>query len=251
MSVTAAEIILYGSANMPQDDVSTSGGAIDLTTIIVPTSATLFNALADKLDAVSSNAGDNSQTVTITGRNAGGSIDTEVIALNGTTLVNGVKTWQSIEKIVVSGAHSGTITLTKHTGGAGVAALVSGVLTCRRLFYGAAADPGGGASQVRYEKFFIKNTDGTNSYLGLTITETSDPSAVLDWAVALAVNDTVSVANRKTAPPTITFASTATTIPGNDLAAGAAIGIWARLTLAAGQAAAEYAWGLQTSGTTT
>jgi len=251
MSVTAAEIILYGSANMPQDDVSTSGGAIDLTTQIVPTSASLFNALAASfLDYVSSNAGD-AMNVTVTGRNAAGSIVTETKALNGTTLVSGAVAFQSIEKIVIASAAAGTVTITKHTGGATVTTIVAGVTTMRRLFYAAAADPASGATQTRYEKFFIKNTDGTNSYLGLTISETSDPSAVLDFAVALAVNDTVSVANRKTAPATITFASTPATIPGADLAAGAAIGVWARLTLAAGSAAAEYAWGIQTSGTTT
>lgn len=250
MSVTAAEIILYASANMPQDNVSTSGGAIDLTTRIVPTSATLFNSLGDTLKYVSSNAGD-TMNVTVTGRNAAGAIVTETIALNGTTVVNGAVTFQSIEKVVIASAHAGTVTLTKTTGGATVTTIESGVLTIRRLFYAAAADPSTGGTQLFYEKFFIKNTDGTNSYLGLSISETSDPSSVLDFAVALAVNDSVSVANRKTAPPTIVFASTPATIPGTDLAAGAAIGVWARLTLAAGQAAAEYAWGIQTSGQTT
>lgn len=251
MSVTAAEIIFYAAASMPQDDVSTSGGAIDTTTVVVPTSAALFNALAGSfLDYVSANAAD-AMNVTVTGRNAAGAIVTETKALNGVTLVNGAVAFASIEKIVLASAAAGVVTVTKHTGGATVTTLAAGVLTVRRLFYAAAADPASGGVEVRYEKFFIKNTDGTNSYLGLQISETSDPSNVLDFGAATAVNDAVSVANRKTAPAGIAFASTAIGIPGTDLAAGAAIGVWARLTLAAGQAAAEYAWGLQTSGQTT
>ena len=252
MSVTAAEIILFASASMPQDDVSPSGGAIDLTTQIVPTSASLFNALGGSfLDYVSSAAGDTTQSVTVTGRSAAGSIVTETKALNGTTLVNGAVAFQSIEKIVLSAGVAGTLTVSKHTGGATVGTLSGAGLTLRRLFYAAHADAASGGAEVFYEKFFCKNTDATNSLLSATLTETSDPSAVLDYAVALAVNDSVSVANRKTAPPTIAFSSAAQTIPGTDLAAGAAIGIWARLTLAAGQAAAEYAWGIQMAGQTT
>jgi hypothetical protein len=40
-------------------------------------------------------------------------------------------------------------------------------------------------------------------------------------------------------------------VPGTDLAAGAAIGVWAELTLAAGAAPALYTWGVQVSGQTT
>jgi len=250
MSVTATEIILYAAANMPQDDVSTSGGSIDTSTRIVTTSASLFNALADKLNYVSSNSGD-TMNVTVTGRNAAGSIVSETIALSGTTLASGSTVFQSLEKIVIAAAHAGTVTVTKNTGGATVAAIESGVLAIRRLFYGAAADASSGGTQTRYEKFFVKNTDGTNSLLAMQVSETSDPSSVLDFGAAAAVNDSLSVANRKTAPGGITFASTAIGIPGSDLAAGAAIGIWARLTLPAGQAASEYAWGLQVSGSTT
>ena len=252
MSVTAAELIYYGAANVPQDDASTAGGAIDLTTIVVPTSASLFNATGGSfVDYVSSNVGD-TMNVTVTGRDAQGRIISETKALNGTTLVNGAVAFTSILKIVIASVAAGTVTITKHTGGATITTIAAGVTTVRRMFYAAAANAVGGATKVLYEKLFAKNTDATNALLAAQVTETSDPSNVLDFALAAAVNDSLSVANRLTAPAGgLTFDSNAKNIPGTDLAATAAIGIWARLTLAAGQAAAEYAWGLQLAGNTT
>ena len=35
MSVSASDIVVYGSANMPEDDSSTSGGAIDTATKVI------------------------------------------------------------------------------------------------------------------------------------------------------------------------------------------------------------------------
>lgn len=252
MSVVVGDLIYYAAASMPQDDASTAGGAIDTAAVVVPTSASLFNSLADKVDVVSANAGDTTQTVTVTGRLASGVIDTEVLALNGTTAVLCAKTFQSILKIVVSASHAGVVTCTKHTGGATITTIAVGILTVRRMFYNAIANPTGGTTKVFYEKLFVKNTNGVNALLAAAISETSDPSTVLAFALAAAVNDSVSVANRLTAPAGgLTFDSAAKNVPGTDLAAGAAIGVWAQLTLTAGAAASEYAWGLQAAGNTT
>jgi hypothetical protein len=250
MSVVATDLVYYASANMPEDNASPSGGAIDTTCRVVPDSASLFNALADTIDYVSSSAGD-TMNVTVTGRDAQGRIVQETKVLNGTTTVNGTVSFQSIEKVVVAAAHAGTVTLKKNTGAATIVALEPGVLTVRRLFYGAAADVAGGASRTFYEKFFVKNNNGTNALLSAQVSETSDPAAVFAFALATAVNDSGSVANRLAAPGGLTFNSTAKNVPGTDLAAGAAIGVWAELTLAAGAAPALYTWGVQVSGQTT
>lgn len=240
MSVTAAELIFFGSADMPQDSVSTTGGAIDLTTYVIPSSTTLWNTLNDKVDYLSSNAGDTSQTVTVTGRNSAGSFVSETKTLNGTSVVNGVQVFERIEKIVISGAHTGSVTVEQHTGPVTLAVLPSGVLTMRRPFYNVTAQATGGSSNVYYEKIFAKNTDSTLSLLAAQVVETANPSSDIAFALANSVNDSETTVNNLTSPVSVTaFGTTPINVPGTDLAAGAAIGIWLQLTLAAGAAAAK------------
>src|SRR5579862_1053642 len=161
MSVQASDIVCYGAASMPQDDASGAGGAIDTTTIVVPSSASLFNAFGGSfVDYVSANNGD-TMNVTVTGRDSQGRIISETKALNGTTLVPGAVAFSVILKVVLASAAAGVVTLTKHTGGATLTTFPVGVTTVRRLFYAAYANAAGGASIVRYEKFFVKNTNGS------------------------------------------------------------------------------------------
>ena len=87
MVVLATELIAFGAQNHAEDDVSTQGGAIDLTRKISMTPM----AANDDLEAVSDNAGDTTQTLTVTGRLVTGAITTEAFVLNGTTPVLGVK----------------------------------------------------------------------------------------------------------------------------------------------------------------
>ena len=61
MSVSASDIVVYGSANMPEDDSSTSGGAIDTATKVIFTDI----SATDSVECVSDNAGDTTQTITI------------------------------------------------------------------------------------------------------------------------------------------------------------------------------------------
>lgn len=254
MSVVASELKLYGSANMPENDSSTAGGSIDTTVRVVPDSATLFNTLNDTVEVVSSAAGDTTQTVTIYGRTSQGVLVNEPLSLNGTNVVNGAQNFERIEKIVVSASHTGTITVRKATGDTTIVAIESGVLTIRRPFYGASADVAGGSSRVFYEKVFLKNTNASLALLAATLTEEADPEGQLEFAVEDAVNDSESVANRLTAPTGITgagFSSSAKTVPGTDLAATAAIGIWLKLTLPAGDPATKTTYTLKAAGGTT
>ena len=115
-SIVASDIIIYGSANIAEVDAATHGGVIDLAVRYVFDDSTLANTLNDTVDIISSAAGDTSQTVTITGRNTGGTIISEGIALNGTSLANGLTDFERILKIVVDGSHTGTIRSTKNTG---------------------------------------------------------------------------------------------------------------------------------------
>src|SRR5690348_8234044 len=70
-SIAAADLVFYNAANMPTDSSSTVGGAID--TLRRP-DFTQMDSAAEKIDFVSSAAGDTTQTLTITGRLADGSL---------------------------------------------------------------------------------------------------------------------------------------------------------------------------------
>jgi hypothetical protein len=64
MSVTPNNIVLYGSANMPEADSVTVGGALDLTKRV----AFYDIPAAGALDVVSSSSSDTAVKVQVTGR---------------------------------------------------------------------------------------------------------------------------------------------------------------------------------------
>jgi len=63
------------------------------------------------LKIVSSNAGDTTQTITITGKDAFGVTITEAIAANGTTIVNGKKAFSTVTSIASSAALAGNLSV--------------------------------------------------------------------------------------------------------------------------------------------
>lgn len=250
MSITATEIITYGSLNMPENNASTSGGGIDVTTKISFTDI----AATDSVEFVSDNAAD-TMNITVYGRNAAGLIVSETKALNGTTpTVATTATFERILKVVLASAAAGTITIRRATGDTTIGTMEAGITTFRRLFYNAQADAAGGSSRDFYEKVFIKNTNSTLTLTEAEISENADPGANITFDLEDAVNDTNSVVSRLNTVPTGmlgTFTSAAKSVPGTSLEAGAAIGVWLKLTLAAGATAAKNSYTLRTSGSTT
>lgn len=263
MSVSSSDIIVYGSANMQESNSGTQGGAIDTTTYIIFSDSTLANTLNDTLEVLSSNAGDTTQTVTVTGRNSEGSIVSENFSLNGTTVVNGATTFERILKIVVSASHSGTITVRKATGDTTVASIPTGVLTIRRPFYNVSAEASGGSTVDYYEKVFVKNTNETNALLGATFADGGgDSNNYITFALEDAVSDNGTSTNRITAPSASTigtngFTASSKTLAAEtdagttDLGAGVAVGLWLKMSLPAGSAAGKDTWTLTVSGTST
>ncbi|RDH86373.1 MAG: hypothetical protein DIZ78_09390 [endosymbiont of Escarpia spicata] len=251
MPVDASEIIVYGSASMPDDDTPTNiGGAIDITVRVVFTDI----AATDQVEIVSDAAGDTTQTVTIHGRNAAGELISDAMSLNGTTVVLSTETFERILKIVVSAAHTGTITVRDQDTDTTIASIESGVLEIRRPFYNAAAEASGGAERKYYEKVFFKNTDPVLSLTGATISEQADPSGNVAFALETTLDgtDTNGVGNdRQTAPATYTFDSTTKNVANSqNHTAGAGQGVWLELTLAAGAAATNTTVTPRESGTT-
>lgn len=108
MSVTINQLILYGSASMPEADGATTGGAIDFTKRVG--FADLVAATA--VDVVSSSASDTATKIQITGRDASGTIRTPTaVTLTGTTLIASTFAGQSFQRlgagVVTGGAVAG------------------------------------------------------------------------------------------------------------------------------------------------
>ena len=99
MSVIISDLSFYGSANMAETDGITQGGAVAFNKRVV------FNDInpAGLLNYVSSGA-DTTQTITVTGRDATGAIQTETKTFNGTTPVAGAQTFERLLKGVISAA---------------------------------------------------------------------------------------------------------------------------------------------------
>lgn len=103
MSVVPNEIINYGSANMPEADSATIGGALDLTKRVsfadIPSN--------QACDVVSSSASDTAVKVRLMGRDASGVVQTPAaITLTGTTVLTssfGGQVWERLLAAVITG----------------------------------------------------------------------------------------------------------------------------------------------------
>jgi hypothetical protein len=253
MSIIQAELIQYQSANMPVDDVSTSGGGIN-----VAGRADLFSAEvpspAQTIKLASTNAGD-TRTVTIFGRNNAGAIVSEAKALTGTTAVTTTQAFERISKITVSTTTTAGIVInvmrTNPADDGILAAIPADITSCQRMFYDSQSE----ASQaVRYEKLFWKNTNSTLTLNNATVKLTSNPLSKIKIALEASLNDTNSVANRKTVPSGgLTFVDQNSTpsVPTGAIPSGSAIGTWVQQTLAIADAAAKSSHQTQLTGTTT
>jgi hypothetical protein len=158
--------------------------------------------------------------------------------------------------------------LTGSNGGVALTGTTTQITGITRLFVGTSADVSGGASRSYYEKIFVNNNNQATALTSAQIEIASDSPALpsggaLDIGLSAGLNDVATIANRQTAPASVTFTTQPALIsvpaPGNlpaSTAAGNAAGaqaIWVRLNLAAGTAAYEGSPGatFQTQGSST
>lgn len=247
MSVVSTDLVSYHAATQSDADAIAVGGAID--TLRRPDFTQLASNAA--LEVVSSNAGDTTQTITVEGRNAAGSIVTETKTLTGTTVIqlSVLGTVERVLKAELSATCAGTVTVRVTAAGATVRTIPVGERGFSAIIRKAASSTSGGVNY--FAKFFWKNTNGANSLLAATVSESADPAAVITHGVATAVNDSGTTTNRQTTPAGVTIDGTAKAIPGTDLAAGAAIGVWIQMTLAINNAAIRNTYTSQLAGSTT
>jgi hypothetical protein len=241
-------LIHYGSANIPEDDTSTSGGAEDQAARPLDTQI----SSAENIDVVSDAAGD-TMNMTVRYRDAAGAEQSDTFALNGTTTVSDALSAaaERILSITLASAPAGTVTVTGATSASTLHTFNPAETKAYIHFQEAASESG---ATTRYEKGFWSNEHGTLTLNSAEVTLTADPDSKLQIAIATAKDDTESVANRETSPSSVgsfTDDGVAIAVPGNALAAGEAIGVWAQLSLTGGDSAYKSSFTTELAGTTT
>ena len=137
MSVVASDIVVYGTQNMPQDDLSTAGGAIN-SGIRVVFSDISSNSI---VYATSSSASD-SGNLSVTGRDAAGILISESIGLSGTSTVSGSQVFERIIACNVDTVAVGDISI---SGATSIGSIYSNESGFQRIFYDATANSLGGS----------------------------------------------------------------------------------------------------------
>lgn len=259
MAVVDTDIVVYGSASMPDDDTPTGiGGAIDLTKRVIFTD---IGATTGTVSFVSNAAGDTTQTVTVYGRDAAGILVNEGNTITGTTPVVTTQTFERITKIVISATYVGDITFTDVANASativitlGTGSVTNAELEIRRPFYNAVAEASGGATRTYYEKIFFKNNNAVSALTSATIAEIAGGiAAKVAFALESTLNgtDNNGIGNRQTQTGGYTFDSTTKNVANTqNHTAGAAQGCWIEMTLNAGDTATNSQYTLRESGET-
>lgn len=228
MAIAAADLILYGALSRPEDDAATSGGAIDID------HRPVFTQLAanDTLEMLSDNAGDTTQSVTVTGRDAAGAVFSDSKTLNGTTPVAFTGTFERVQKVVMDSDAIGNVTIRRASAGPTVGVIPPGERGFFAHFLNSASEA---SPTTRFEKDHWRNSHGTLTLNAAKVQLFADPSSVIRQGVVAAKNDSTSVTNRKTTPGGVTFVDDGIdqNVPGTTLEAASNIGLWWELSLAA------------------
>lgn len=166
MSVFPSDIVTYGSANMPEADSATVGGAIDTTKAV----AWYDLSANDTVDAVSSSASDTATKIQVMGRDATGVVVTSTAAtLNGQTVITNVGSAGTLERILAAVTTGGAIAGLSNPGGTtavGDIALYrhTAVLSGRTAQTGAANSTG-----ITPAIFKMQSGDGASASAGMII----------------------------------------------------------------------------------
>lgn len=106
MSVFPSDIVAYGSANMPEADSATTGGAVDTTKRVA-----FYDLSAnDTINAVSSSASDTATKLQVKARDAAGNaISSSVGTLNGQTPITNVGSLGTVERLIAAVVTGGAV----------------------------------------------------------------------------------------------------------------------------------------------
>lgn len=240
-----SDLVFFCSVNMPEDDTAASGGAIDLDARL----PFIQLPVDDDIEVVSSSAADTTQQIGIEVRQPDGTVVAQTVTLSGTTPVplTTLGTISRVLECVLFTDAAGTVTVRRGGNAGNIGTIPPGERAFRAFLREATAS----ALQTEnfYHKGFIKNTHATDTFTGPVVSLNSDPTNRVTFALATATNDSGSVANRKTAPGGLTFDTAAKAVPGGDLIAGEAIGVWIKVALPAGDSTHNIPLELAVAGT--
>jgi hypothetical protein len=168
MSVTPNQIVLYGSANMPEADGATIGGALDLTKRAAFADLTSTGTV----DVVSSSASDTAVKVQISGRDSTGTVQTPAaVTLTGTTLIANAFGGQSFQRLLAGVITGGAIAGLSNPGGTAAVGDVAVIQHTRTLSGHTAQAGSANTSGVTPPLFKLQSGDGATvgalSYAGL------------------------------------------------------------------------------------
>lgn len=244
MPIAEADLLIYNSLNRPEDDVSTGGGAID------PDYRPEFIQLAaaDQVEALSADAGDTTQQVTVDGRDATGAFVTETKTLTGTTPVVFATTFERVLSVSMDGDAAGVVTIRRDGAGATVALIPVGERGVSETFIKSQSEA---SPTVRYDKLHWLNNHGSLTLNDAQVQGTADPADKIEWGVHTAKDDAATITNRKTAPGGVTFVDDGVqqAVPSDTLAAGEAIAVWIKQSLGAADAPLEDSYTNELAGT--
>lgn len=268
MAVASTDLVIYLSANRPEDDSSTTGGAIDAKTrlLLLADSDSLNGGSGDQVDLVST-SGSDTQNVVVAGYGTDGTWISETVALTGTTNAQTTATFLHLRKVAAASDAAGVVTVAEYNSGdpAALFTIPVGERGASCVFLKATANAAGGAAKALYEKVFVKNAHATDTLINAIAYLSADEDSELTMDAEMSSDATVTggsetSANRATAPTTggtYSFADHATSGAAHDLGdaedgnltAAEAQGIWLKLSIAAGRSAEQQVqWALTASG---
>src|ERR1700731_901964 len=182
MSVLKSQLRVYGSANMPDVDGTTTGGAVTMSNKVVFQDITPTGVV----DYVSSASGDTAVVLTLSGRDSTGVIQTEAKTLTGTTKVAGTQSFERLLKVVASGTTAvGDTAVLSHTAVVAAHTAVAGAAATSTLDATVTLQSGDGATVPAGDIFRPTNNlpSGVNFQLREIISISGDVISVSkDWA---------------------------------------------------------------------
>jgi hypothetical protein len=252
MPVTASQIKFYAAQNTPADNSTLTGGDINSGLLVAFTDI----GPVDKMEFVS-NGGANVGDMLVIGRDSTGQIISETITLAGETPVEGTLDFERVLIALYDNeTYTGIIIMRDSSTSGEIITLENGETGIRRVFYDATANAVGGGDITFYEKFFVMNTNPTNTFLDVTFTEVvSGLTGLVDFGLENRLANPQTIVNRLTAPTGVSlYGEGPSGIPdpaSNHLLPLDYQGVWLKLTAPAGSPTVNSFYQLKVAGRTT
>ena len=246
MSVANTDLVVYIASGMPENNTSIVGGDINS-----GIRASFDDPSSSSTIIIYSSSGtDTSQNLTLAGRADGGTIISESLALNGTSNVNSVYTYNRILTASLDAIAVGNITVSGNDVNK-ITDIPVGESGFRRPFYDATASAD--TAKTYYEKVFIKNNSVTSDLSDAKALELDRGiSAKISFGLEDTKKSNQTTANREAVPTGITggFGAGPSGIMNDVLSPRDYQGVWLKLSVGSSEAAINSFYEVQVSGTT-